>query len=388
MILNNVKILNKIKVLILFVVLSFIHIPLKAQETADEKELIDVAIKVSNEMYKGNYSYFDNLFFLDSFLNRVVLDDPSLRGFNKDYKKEFKSNFSWANELHAIVKAGGLYEPVSFTITDDSKYVTFSQFSNNGLNYHELEFKRINGELRIVDVFVFLNGETLSETIKYLYLGLVNQGGFIDRLTGKNKAFLKDVSAILDFQTLAKAGEFEKLNEYLELTTDGFKQSKIYYNYKITALNGLGDTKSYYEFLKNNSSIGVPSSFLTSIDLFFLEKNWDGFQTNLNLLDEFVGGDPILNNFRGNGFLADGKYEDAKVHFKQVYDDFPDYSYGIIGLLSTGLEQKDANLCVNALADLYDRFGFTITDVENIVQSYPAIKNSSDFKEFLAAIKR
>ncbi len=385
----NLKIirLKKSNVFILAILMSLVGLFCNAQDTAEEKELIDVAINISNELYKGNYAYYDELFYLDSFLNRVNIDDPALMKINKEFNNGFKSTFSFASILGEEVKAGGLYEPVSFTTLGNSFYVTFSQFTNKGLNYHEVEFKRIKDKFRIVDVFVYLNGENLSETVKLIYVGVVDKGNVLDQLMGRNQAYLKDVSALLDFQTLATAGKFKELNQYLEKTTDGFKQTKFYYNLKIQALSGLGDTDGYYAFLKNNSSIGIPSSFLTSIDLLFLEKDWEGFQTNLNLLDEFVGGDPALNNFRGNGYLYAGDYLSAKKHFQMVYDDFPDYSYGIIGILSTGLEQGDAKTSVNAMADLYDRFGFTLTDLENIVATYPVIKESTEFQEYIGSLK-
>lgn len=375
------------RILGLILTMSMAGVLCVAQESKEDKELIDLAIQITNEMYKGNYAFYDNLFYLDSFLNRVVLQDPALKKINKEFNTGFKSTFTWGQELSKQVKAGGLYEPVSFTSQDQSYYITFSQFGNSGLNYHEVEFKRIKGNLRIVDVFVYLNGENLSETVRLLYLGLVDQGNLFDKLLGNNKAYLEDVSALLDFKTLADAGKFKELNEYLDKTTPSFKQSKFYYNFKIMALNGLGDTEGYYEFLRNNSSNGIPSSFLTSIDLLYLEKDWEAFQVNLNLLDEFVGGDPIINNFRGNGYLFEGDFVNAQKHFQQVYDDFPDYSYGVIGLLSTGLEKGDAKVCVNALADLHDRFGFSVTDVENVVAEYPVIKKSKEFKDYLSSIK-
>ena len=383
----NYLALKKLRKLGLILVISLTGLLCFAQETDEEKELIDIAVQISNEMYKGNHTYYDDLFFLDSFLNRVNINDPSLKKINKEFNSGFKSTFAWGKELYKNVKAGGLYEPVSFTSVENSFYVTFSQFGNTGLNYHEVEFKRIKDAFRIVDVYVYLNGENLSETIRLLYLGVIEQGDKMDNLKPQNKAYLKDIGTILDFKTLADSGKFKELNEYLELTSPEFKQSKLFYNFKIQALNGLGDTEGYYQYLRNNSSIGIPSSFLTSIDLLYLEKDWDAFQTNLNLLDEFVGGDPVLNNFRGNGYLFKGDFDNAKKHFQQVYDDFPDYSYGVIGMVSTALEQGNAKDCVNALADLHDRFGFTVTDVENIVAEYPAIRKSADYKKYIASIK-
>jgi hypothetical protein len=341
--------MNKIvRILILFI-LTGINVTSYAQDTAEEQELIDLALQVSNELYKGNFSFYNELFYLDSFLNRVVFaDEKELRTFNKEFNQGFKSNFSWGKDLNAFVNAGGLYEPVSFTTLKDSYYITFSMFGNTGLNYHEVEFKRIKGKLRIIDVFVYLNGEQLSESVKMAYIGAVDRMDLLSTLNGSSQSYMKDMSSILDFKTLVDAGEFKKLNVFLEQTTDAFKQTIFYYNFKVAALNGVGDMEAYYDFLKNNRSIGVPSSYLTNIDLMFLEKDWPAFQDNLNQLDEFVGGDPILNNFRGNGFLNAGDFVNARKSFQQVYDDFPDYSYGIIGLLSTGLELGDADLCVNS----------------------------------------
>ena len=361
---------------------------ISAQNSKEDQELIDLALKISNELYKGNYQFYDDLFYLDSLVGRVLIDDGTteLAQFNEGFTTGFAGSFTWAKSFYKIIAEGGLYEPVSFTTEGSSSYITFSQFSELGLNYHELELKKIEGKLRIIDVYVYVNGEPISETLRLTYLSILKQSEIGQRLEGDSKSYLNDVASILDFNTLVSAKEWGKLDGFLEQTSDAFKQTKFYYNFKVLALSGLGDYEKYYEFLKENASIAVPSSYLTSLDVLTIEQDWPALHQTLNTLDDFVGGDPILNNFRANAFLSAGDFPNARASYQLVYDDFPDYNYGIIGLLTVGLESGDAALSVNSFVDLHDRFGFTKEDIQNIAASYPVVNESAEFKKYVAGL--
>ncbi len=374
-------------ILICSIILSFGLYNVQAQETQEEKDLIKLAVEISNQLYKSNYTFYDELFDIDAFLDRVFINDAGLSTYNADFKEGFKSTFTWGREFVNHTKKGGLYEPISFVVDENDYYVTFSLFGNEGLNYHELLFNKVDDQYRIVDVYVYSNGENLSETIKYFYLGGIESSGLLNQLSGKSKSFVKEMESILNLKTLLNAGKYKELNTYLEQASDAFKNTKMYYSLKTSALVGLGDSEAYYAFLRANSSVGVPTSFLTNIDLFFLESDWPAYQENINILDNFVGGDPVLNNYRGNGFLTNGNIKEAKIAYQQLYDDFPDYSYGVIGLLNTGLESGDVPTSITAMRDLYDRFGFTKQDLENAINSYPAIKNAEKVQAFIAALQ-
>ena len=79
-------------------------------------------------------------------------------------------------QIATAVQAGGDYRFLRIRKQGDKKRLLFRLLlaDDEGLNYHELPLaKRPDGKVVAIDIYVYMSGETLSTTVRRMYLPLV-----------------------------------------------------------------------------------------------------------------------------------------------------------------------------------------------------------------------
>jgi tetratricopeptide (TPR) repeat protein len=111
-----------------------------------------------------------------------------------------------------------------------------------------------------------------------------------------------------------------------------------------------------------------------SIGYFHLKKRYDEVRRSIDRIDKAVGGDPYLDVLRGNAWMEDGRFEEARQAMEKAIEEEPDLARAYWTRIALSLrEQKHAD---------------TLKWLQTIVEKcHVAIKNLNEVPEYAEFVK-
>jgi tetratricopeptide (TPR) repeat protein len=188
--------------------------------------------------------------------------------------------------------------------------------AEGGVNYHEvLLAKQSTGPIRGQDIYLYLTGEFMSETLRRLYIAAAanESRGFLARLTGRESTYAKHLSQIQQMNSAIAQGHFRQALQVYEQLPDELKNDKTFLLLRLRAAQTLGDAE--YQSAIDALHQLYPddrSADLLSIDGHVMRKNYAKALDAIDRVDKAVGGDPYLEVVRANTYLKAGDLRSAQ----------------------------------------------------------------------------
>ncbi|MEO1051834.1 MAG: hypothetical protein AAFX87_14485 [Bacteroidota bacterium] len=341
------------------------------EKLLDEQAYIDFGKMIETAFNEGDAETFHKNFDADHFTDLALkdfgysLDDAEIkRGAKEDLA-------SFGKEIVRAVKADdGLYSFIRYYEKDNRAHLIFRLYGLEGLNYHDYELSTVDGEIRIVDLYIFLSGESISKTMGRLFGLLFNKE--------ESSVFSRSIDDE-NFQAFQKLTEIKsKLNlfDYIgaynlfEELPDELKKEKMGHILNMQILVNM-DKEDEYKAAINNYRRNFPddpSLDLVLIDYYTIKEDWDKLIQSIDNLDKSVGGDELLEAYRGYAMLGAEQYEEAQMKFENIADDFPKIEEFQFALLTTLLFNEQ-----------YDR---VIKQAEVMKRELELTNNDFDFTDF------
>lgn len=170
----------------------------------------------------------------------------------------------------------------------------FRNVTGESLNYIEFYAgKATNGSIKIDNVYLYMNGQTLVETLSQMLDVLLGDDSIISAFENISTKISEDPAAAL--RSFAEMPEKARNSKPLQLL-------------KIQAASGIDDATyaaaiREYEILFPND----PSLNLVSIDGYIVRKNYSEALKVIDKLDKSLGGDSYLDELRVSLLLEEGK---------------------------------------------------------------------------------
>jgi tetratricopeptide (TPR) repeat protein len=294
----------------------------------------------------------------------------------RDHKKEVLNDAIYApamaekfgkikasqKELKALVKGmdigkritaetanDGTYEFVKLMDKDAKKYVLFRLYGSNGINYHQLELCKAENAVKISDIYIFLSGEFLTETVQDLFTTVTGDGN----LTKKTE------DDVLEATT-----QIKKLKKYIE--EEKFTEAKVLYDALPAKLKTNSSILLYGIFIaqcQDSSSYETALSAykkvkpnalnldLLMIDGCFLKKDYKGVLAAVDRLDAYINKDPFLDYYRYlvYNMLADNTK--SLEHIEKAAKAFPNYEIIQLELIAIYNELHKEKQLATVVAD-------------------------------------
>ena len=169
------------------------------------------AKKVATAVQSGNSKATDKLIRMDTFADRLIADvelsDAQRRGFMKGANKVVSDEL-FTQQIVGNVEAGGSYDFLRIRMVDDSPRPLFRLLTPDGaLNYHEyILVRREDGKLEVEDVYIYLSGETISQTIRRILIPVLAAQNFLGMADSNEMKFIKAIRTIGES---VRSGDFE-----------------------------------------------------------------------------------------------------------------------------------------------------------------------------------
>lgn len=267
------------------------------------------------------------------------------------YKKGFLNGLilgieSYPKQIANAVEQGAYYDFINYRYDNKEQtyYLLFRLFtSEGGVNYHDYKLCIVNNQLAFNDIYIYLAGEKISETLGRMYRYSIIKNNKDNSDDSKN--FSKVINAI----NIYKLGGYKKAYTMLETVEGPVSKDKFMLVLKTQIASQL--SSEYYSEALNDLITQFPEDptiYLMQIDYYILNQN---YYEAFDLLDKLQRetNDDFLNYLKANVAFEDKNYDVALNNYKYMMDNYPNFVEGAIGTLSTHVVNNDLENAIKIL---------------------------------------
>jgi tetratricopeptide (TPR) repeat protein len=261
-------------------------------------------------------------------------------------------------------------------------HALFRVISKAGINYLDLELARdAKGAVVVSDIYPYISGELLSETLRRTYLQAANESGLnlVDKLMGKEQEFIKNLPKLQDMQRFAREEKFAEVVKTFNELPASLRQNKSFLLIRLNASSHLEETeyqKAIADFEK--AFPDDPSLDLISIDGQMMRKDYAAVMKTIEQLDARVK-DPYLHYLRGSVMLDKGDGKEARRFFQSAIDAEPRLVMPYWVMISLSLTDKKYKDTARYLTGIERDAGVRLSDLKELEQ-YQGFVKSKEYK--------
>lgn len=322
-------------------------------------------------LLEGDRSYFSGLIDMNRIAN-TAMENTGLSKSKKDSAKagmmDALKSMGFFEQVHQVVEIGGSYEMLRARSQGDRTTVVMRlSFPDGGVNYHELYLINSGQGIRIEDIYVFLSGELITETMERVILQMLSRDkSFIERLQGKQSDMAKHMADVGQMTALMQAGEFERVNAIYQSLPKSIQNEKSMLLIQLSA-SQYTDEKLYLETIERfeRHYPNDPSLNLVSIDGYAMREEYDKALACIDRLEKSLGGDEYLNDLRGNLMTLQGNFKEAEAIFLKQVEDDPNNPNGHWNMLTLKVTAKEFFSALKWMRILRDQHQVDFSQIES-----------------------
>lgn len=332
-----------------------------------KEEALKFAHYIETETDKGNPGPLDH--FLD--MDKIVGNMKSPMMQNEAFRTGFRQGFASSMKGYGVkivnnVKAGN-YKLLRAFEKNGEQHLLFRMYGVGGLNYHDYTLTRVNDSIKAADCFVYLTDETLSSTMSKL----VDMMG----IDPNNPEASGDIESLKQLSALRNQGDYAGAKSYYDKLDNRVKMAKGVLVVYLSICHHLSDSL-YQVMLERYVGMypNVSSGYMMMMDLYFMKKESDKGVAAANKLDSLVGGDPLLNFYRGAFYELGGKKEQSLVCYEKAYQ----YDHAIVvntkALIAAYAEARQKEKALAVISEYKKLPAFRQEDLDALYAGYPNLK--------------
>jgi len=350
----------------------------RAAKTVSEADARAFGEELQREFEKNGPDFFVKA------LDVARLSEIALAG--QPGKEETKDGFRaglmkgrFSTSLAKGMEAFSSYKLLRVIATNERPRLVFRCLSEEGaLNYHILEVERPRDtRIRIVDMFVMVSGEKMSETLRRLYLVAAAEAdrSLLSRLALGEGDLVKHGKDLQELVRMARAGDSEGALKLYASLPESLRSEKSVLVTRLLAAQA-ADEKVYLSAIEDFEKYfpNDPSLALVSIDGFVLKKQPRRAIAAVQKLDRFIGGDPYLLLLQAGQYYELKEKPKARELALKVTEQEPSLATSYDLLLSFAIEDKDYTETARLLS---------LTEKNLQVDMLEAIKDEKEYAAFL-----
>jgi tetratricopeptide (TPR) repeat protein len=378
--------INRTSIILLTIVLFTGSIDLSYGQVDKEMKGWMLGGELEKVYYEGDQEAFNSLFDMEYIYGQILeeSEEPSVVTFNEGIKSEGVTQGLW-NELIYQIQNGTYYNYVGHKTYDDRIEVLFRLFSDSGLNYHNYIFHQVEEEYKIKDVFLYITGEYFTESLATAFRNIfASMNGATDNLEIDYTTMIR----LTEVNNLLQEGKNEEAIRIIEEEIDKkYQNHRKVLIFKLRALNDV-TSEDYLDVVDKLSKMTDVKStlFLLGIDRYFIVGEYDESMKMVDSLGMLTG-DAMLDHYRGNIYLAQGRIDEAIVSFQRLKDNFPYLPESYDNLVDLYYQLMEYEKAFKILKEAHLNIQLSKSELSSIIdQQYPMISNQLYYQDWLESI--
>ena len=338
----------------------------ETQKPLTATEAIAFAGEIEKSIKKGEKAFLDNAFDKDEFIKKLDLgDNPD----GKEFSEGVITKLNLGTQLTAILNDQDNFNFIKHYEKEGRHHIVFRLFTakEGSLNYHDYELIKSGKDCKIADAYIYLSGESLTETMHNMYYNLYKKSlknSNYDKALGG----LNDLKEIKDMLNRGKAKEAKEMYETLPASLKKNKTVLLINVFICSRLTEDDYNTAIQEF--NQLYPNQPNMSLMMIDGYFIQKNYEKMLSAVNALDAQINSDPLLDYYRYLSYKLLLKLDSGVICLNRLVNNMPDFQSGYIELISAKL-QAGLTPQADSLIKVYrSKPAFNQQDLNELVSMY------------------
>jgi hypothetical protein len=339
-----------------------------ASPPVTDEECRAFALAVENAVQGGDVAAFNALIDWDAALETatagIKAPEGSRKGFIQGVKGSMQKEQGLVPQIVATVKGGGSYKFLHVRV------FRLVMPDSDGVNYHDFVLARgPDGKVRAADVYIFLSGELISQTMRRMYIPAAAQDsqGLLDKLLGTEQLFMKNFPRFQQMTTEVRNGRpAEALKVFQEFPPE-LKKDKNILMVRLQAAQAVNDAE-YSRALEDLRAAHPDDACIDmiSIDYYLLKKDYPRALACIDRLDKAVGGDPYVNVMRSGLHTDEQRYDLARRDAQAAIAADPTLQDAYWNLMTISLQEHNFADTVTQLNQLEERFHIPFGDMTEL----------------------
>lgn len=292
-------------------------------------------------------------------------------------------------QLRMILQQGGSYSFVRSFEDDGRRHLLMRllQPNSEGVNYHDFYLtENESGEVVASDMYIFMSGETISQTLRRTAVQLAAQQNrsLLSRITGDEVLFVKHLEEIGQLSQAVQGGNADKaLGIYRSLPQE-VQDTKLVLLLRLQSAGLLvddpaGEYESAIKHFRKLFPDDAAVDFL-SIDYYLLTEKFDKCLEAIDRVQSELQ-DPYMHTLKAAAYVAKGDLEAATKAANQAIEEEPTLEAAYATALTVSLEKADHEETLKHLRTLTTEFGYEWGDLTT-VEGYEQFVQSPQYKTF------
>ena len=268
------------------------------------------------------------------------------------------------------VRSGGDYRFVRL-VTKDGQLRPLYRLTmpeDGGVNYHELVVELVSEKPLITNVFLYLSGESLSESVRRVLIPALaaEDATIVGQLTGSEAEILKNRDALRTINVLTSQQKFEDAFAKFEELTPELLQDRTILMTRLVISQALGESEQ--ESAVEALAKAAPGQPCSDFPLFALRKKQGRHEDVIQIVDRLqkVIEDPYLDLLKVDALLATGKTDAAREAVVRVKTVCPDRSDVYWMEIAVSLKTRNFEETARLLDEVGKTFGLEFRDLSSV----------------------
>lgn len=275
------------------------------------------------------------------------------------------NNAAMGQQIINSIKDAGFYEMVKQYEKDNKQHLLYRLYADGSLNYHDFELGRSNGKVYIADMFIYVSGEDLSQTISNLSKNVS------DEVLESEK----DLAALKRMKQLLMENKHEEAKKVYDRLPTELRDQRALQVMHLLICSGL-DEETYLKAIDRFRLMypNEPYMFLMMIDASIMKKEYDDALMYVNKTDSVIDKDPFLDYYRGLLYKLKEDNENATKYFEMVTRSMPHFSDGLLALIEQYFIEKKYDKAKGTIAAYKKNKDYNEDMLSLLRYSYPGYK--------------
>lgn len=317
---------------------------LKESDVNDQK-IIELATEIETSFHNLSTEGFENNFDSSAFVANVLKDtDADLNdGFTQGFMKGVgDTSEKLADKILGEINNGAYYNLINYryNIIEKAYYFTFRIYSEaTGINYHDYKVCTDGETLKVNDIYIYITGEHLSETMKRIFEISMNDQNKL--AFDSDKSAVNAMFKVLNARKLAEQGQHLEAYNLIDDIEGSLADEKFLLLIKMMFAAQVDET-TYENIISKFAKLYPkdPTLYIKLIDFYILKENYPLVHENIDKLI-FETEDDFLNFFKAHVYLLQEDYENAEKYYSYVNKNYPEIFDAYVGeMISLTFQSK------------------------------------------------
>jgi len=345
------------------------------EQPVTQKEAMNAARLIDSSISNKKTAVFNQLL-NETMLARRVARDANIKMTTALIKgvKDGIINDGLADQLIRSTMDDGFYQLVKQYEQHGTQHLLFRLYSNEGLNYHDFELAKHDGQTYIADIYIYSAGANFSSLIS----------DFVKTMLDPNLKLSESekdgtINMIRKIRRLMKEDKYQDAQNIFDRIPVEIQGQKSFCMIGIELSSQL-DVDAYLRNLDDFKKRfpNDPGNHLLLIDAFFLREQYRQALESIERLDALIDKDPFMDYLRALIFKLLKKPVESRKYLLTLNENFPFFEDSAIELIANYLDAKEYVQARSLIKKYHQNIKFDQQTLSLVLDEYDEFDQEND----------